>query len=109
MTRSLAEVEAGLFGQPHLIEGFRRCLRLFQSRGDAAVAVSGSLAEGNVDRYSDLDFDLICPQREGVAEARSWTLAAMAGVGPRVEQAAVGLIPGFPYSAPYEDVKLRKP
>src|SRR5206468_767721 len=38
-----------------------------------------------------------------------YELSPMAGIGPRVEQAAVGLIPGFPYSAPYEDVKLRKP
>src|SRR5947209_4484362 len=38
-----------------------------------------------------------------------YELSPIAGVGPRVEQAAVGLIPGYPYSAPYEDVKLKKP
>src|SRR5207247_931454 len=35
-------------------------------------------------------------------------LGPMAGVGPRVDQAGVGLISGYPYSAPYEDVKLKK-
>ena len=38
-----------------------------------------------------------------------YELSPMAGIGPRVEQPGVGLIPGFPYSAPYEDLKLRKP
>jgi hypothetical protein len=33
----------------------------------------------------------------------------MTGVDPRVEQAGVGLIPGFPYSTPCEDVTLKKP
>src|SRR3989475_7833787 len=46
---------------------------------------------------------------ERVIHVPIYELSPMAGVGPRVEQAAVGLIPGFPYSAPYEDVKLRKP
>jgi peptide/nickel transport system substrate-binding protein len=38
-----------------------------------------------------------------------YELSPMAGVGPRVKQSGVGLSPGFPYSAPYEDVKLKKP
>src|SRR3989441_9962146 len=38
-----------------------------------------------------------------------YELSPMAGIGPRIEQAAVGLILGFPYSAPYEDVTLKKP
>ena len=29
------------------------------------------------------------------------------GVGPRVEESGLGLIPGHAYSAPYEDLKLR--
>jgi hypothetical protein len=33
----------------------------------------------------------------------------MVGVGSRVDQAGVGLIAGYPYSAPYEDVSLKKP
>jgi peptide/nickel transport system substrate-binding protein len=37
-----------------------------------------------------------------------YELSPLAGVGPRVEQSGVGLIPGFPYVAPFEDVKLKK-
>jgi len=33
----------------------------------------------------------------------------MAGISARVAQAGVGLIPGYPYSAPYEDLQLKKP
>jgi len=43
------------------------------------------------------------------ARTAIYELSPMAGVGPRIEQAAVGLIPGFPCSAPCEDVKLREP
>jgi len=33
--------------------------------------------------------------------------AALTGVGPRVEEAGLGLIAGYSFSAPYEDVKLK--
>ena len=46
---------------------------------------------------------------ERVMHVPVYELSPMAGIGPRVEQAGVGLVPGFPYSAPYEDVKLKKP
>jgi peptide/nickel transport system substrate-binding protein len=37
-----------------------------------------------------------------------WQLAAMSGVGPRVEEAGIGLVAGYAFfSAPYEDVKLK--
>ena len=36
-----------------------------------------------------------------------WNLAAMGGFGPRVEESGLGLITGYPFSGPYEDVKLR--
>jgi peptide/nickel transport system substrate-binding protein len=36
-----------------------------------------------------------------------WQLAFLNGVGPRVEQSGLGLIPGHAYSAPYEDVTLK--
>ena len=38
-----------------------------------------------------------------------YELSPMAGISARVEQAGVGLIPGYPYSGPYEDLKLKKP
>jgi len=37
-----------------------------------------------------------------------YDLAFIWGVGPRVEESGAGLIPGYAYSAPMEDVKVRK-
>src|SRR5439155_23917924 len=34
-------------------------------------------------------------------------LTAMGGYGPRVEESGLGLITGFPFSGPYEDLKLK--
>jgi peptide/nickel transport system substrate-binding protein len=42
-----------------------------------------------------------------VMVAPLWEAAFLAGVGPRVEEAGLGLIAGYPFSAPYEDVKLK--
>ena len=36
-----------------------------------------------------------------------WQLAVLSGFGPRVEESGLGLITGFPFSAPYEDLKLK--
>jgi peptide/nickel transport system substrate-binding protein len=36
-----------------------------------------------------------------------WELAFINGVGPRVQESGLGLIPGHAYSAPYEDLKLK--
>ena len=37
-----------------------------------------------------------------------WQLAAMSGVGPRVEESGIGLVAGYAFfSSPYEDVKLK--
>jgi peptide/nickel transport system substrate-binding protein len=43
-----------------------------------------------------------------VMHAPLYQLAFLCGVGPRVEEAGIGLIPGFAYSAPYEDVRLKR-
>ena len=37
-----------------------------------------------------------------------YELAFIWGVGPRVQEPCAGLIVGFPYSAPLEDVTLKK-
>jgi peptide/nickel transport system substrate-binding protein len=37
-----------------------------------------------------------------------WQLAFLNGVGPRVGESGLGLIPGHAYSAPYEDVTLKE-
>ena len=36
-----------------------------------------------------------------------WQLAFISGVGPRVEQSGFGLIKGFVYAAPYEEITLK--
>ena len=43
-----------------------------------------------------------------VMDAPLWELGFLNGVGPRVEESGLGLIALFPYSSPYEDLKLRK-
>ena len=36
-----------------------------------------------------------------------WLNAGLNGVGPRVEESGIGVISGYAFSAPYEDVKLK--
>ena len=36
-----------------------------------------------------------------------WQLAFINGVGPRVAESGFGRIPGFPYTAPYEELALK--
>jgi len=43
-----------------------------------------------------------------VVFAPIWENGFIRGVGPRVEEPALALIPYFPYSAPYEDVRLKQ-
>jgi peptide/nickel transport system substrate-binding protein len=44
---------------------------------------------------------------ERVVYAPIWELAFLNGVGPRVGESGLGLIPGHAYSGPYEDVTLK--
>ncbi len=43
-----------------------------------------------------------------VVFAPIWDNAFVRGVGPRVEEPALSLIPAYPYSAPYEEVRLKR-
>ena len=45
---------------------------------------------------------------EKVVYAPIWELAFLNGIGSRVAESGLGLIPGHAYSAPYEDVQIRK-
>jgi peptide/nickel transport system substrate-binding protein len=45
---------------------------------------------------------------ERVMFAPLWELGFLNASGPRVEESGLGLIAYHPYSAPYEDLKLRK-
>jgi peptide/nickel transport system substrate-binding protein len=44
---------------------------------------------------------------ERVIAAPIWQLAALSGVGPRVGESTFGLIPGYPWTSPYEDITLK--
>ena len=44
---------------------------------------------------------------EKVMFAPIWLIAGLSGRGPRVEESGIGVIAGYAFSAPYEDVKLK--
>ena len=44
---------------------------------------------------------------ERVIAAPIWQLAGLAGVGPRVGESTLGLIGGYPWTSPYEDITLK--
>ncbi len=45
---------------------------------------------------------------EHVLNVPIYELAFIWAVGPRVEVSGANAIPGFPYSAPFEDLKVKK-
>ena len=91
------------------------------TRLDAFVAAAGIYTYGT---YPDIE-GLVQEQASGVGGKREtilqkiqqlmhdkamvapiWELAFLNGVGPRVAESGLGLIPGHAYSAPYEDLRL---
>ena len=93
------------------------------TRIEAFVAGGGAYAYGS---YADIDglfreqaSELDVKRREAmlhriqqlvhekVMTAPIWLNAGMNGVGRRVEESGIGLTPGYIFSAPYEDVKLK--
>jgi peptide/nickel transport system substrate-binding protein len=106
----------------NLIQGASGAFGNAATRIDAYVATGGAYVYGS---YPDID-GLVSEQaaerdrgkREAILHkiqqmvheralyAPVWQLAFLNGVGPRVAESGLGLIPGHAYSAPYEDVKL---
>jgi len=93
------------------------------TRIEAHVVKDGVFAYGS---YPDIDelyrkqaVELDRPKREAMLHsiqqmmveramfAPIWQLAFINGVGPRVGESGFGLIAGFPYTAPYEDLTLK--
>jgi peptide/nickel transport system substrate-binding protein len=93
------------------------------TRLEAYVVKGGTYAYGN---YPDIDALFqqqaveLDPKRRGVIlekiqqlvtertiYAPIWQLAFINGVGPRVGESGFGLIPGYAYTAPYEDITLK--
>ncbi|MFL5281629.1 MAG: ABC transporter substrate-binding protein [Rhodopila sp.] len=97
--------------------------------GNAATRLESLVVKGGQFVYgSYLDIDELFPQQaveinhakreailhrmqqlvhEKIIYAPIWELAFLNGAGPRVRESSFGLIPGFPYTAPYEDLTLK--
>jgi peptide/nickel transport system substrate-binding protein len=97
--------------------------------GDAATRLASFVVKGGAYVYgSYADIDELFPKQadeldhakrsaildrmqqlvhEKAMFAPIWRLAFINGVGPRVAQSAFGLIPGFPYTAPFEDMAIK--
>ena len=108
----------------NLIQGASGAFGNAATRLEAFVARGGTYAYGN---YPDIDGlfqeqagDVDVKRREATLHriqqlvhekaiyAPIWQLAFLNGVGPRIEHSGLGVSPGFAYSGPYEDVKLKK-
>jgi peptide/nickel transport system substrate-binding protein len=93
------------------------------TRIEAFVASGGTYVYGS---YADIDglfreqaTELDVKRRGAVLEriqqlihdkamvAPIWLNAGLSGVGPRVEEAGIGLIAGYAFCAPYEDLRLK--
>ena len=93
------------------------------SRLESLVVQGGPFTYGN---YPDIDalfplqaVELDRSKREAILHkmqqmvhertifAPIWQLAFINGVGPRVAESSFGRIPGFPYTAPYEELSLK--
>ena len=107
----------------NLIQGGTGALGNAATRIEAFVASGGAYVYGS---YPDIDrlvgeqaAELDPKRRAAILEriqqlmheraifAPIWEIGDLHGVGPRVEDPAIGYVPGYPFSAPYEDVKLK--
>ena len=97
--------------------------------GNAATRLEMLVVKGGQFVYGSYpDIDALFPQQAGEMDrgkreallykmqqmmvertifAPIWQLAFINGVGPQVAESALGLIPGFPYTAPYDDLALK--
>jgi peptide/nickel transport system substrate-binding protein len=97
--------------------------------GNAATRLEAFVVKGGAYAYGSYpDIDELFPQQsveldykkreailhkmqqlvyEKVIAAPIWQLAALAGVGPRVGEATIGSMGGYPWLSPYEDVTLK--
>ncbi|HYE90584.1 MAG TPA: ABC transporter substrate-binding protein, partial [Terriglobales bacterium] len=108
----------------NLIQGASGAFGNAATRLEAFVVAGGSYVYG---AYPDIDglfreqaSELDRKKREEILHrlqqllhekavyAPIWELAFLNGVGPRVAESGLGLIPGHAYSAPYEDVRIKK-
>jgi peptide/nickel transport system substrate-binding protein len=107
----------------NIVQGASGAFGNCATRAEAFVVAGGTYAYGN---YPDIDalfaeqaIEMDTAKRTAILHrlqqlvhdktifAPIWQLAFISGVGPRVEQSGFGLIRGFPYTAPYEDLTLK--
>jgi peptide/nickel transport system substrate-binding protein len=99
--------------------------------GNAATRIEAFIAKGGAYVYGSYpDIDALFAQQaaeldharreatlhkiqqltyERAIYAHLWQLGFLHGVGPRVKESGLGLIPSYAYSAPYEDLTLARP
>jgi len=106
-----------------LIQGGSAAFGNAATRIEAFVAAGGTYVSGS---YGDIDglfreqaTELDPKRREAMLHriqqliddkamvAPIWLNAGLNGVGPRVEESGIGVIAGYAFSAPYEDIKLK--
>ena len=106
-----------------LVQGASAAFGNAATRLEAFVVKGGAYTYGS---YSDIDelfrqqaVELDHQRRQAVLGrmqqlvhertiyASIWQLGAMFGVGPRVGQSTFGLIAGYPWTSPYEDITLK--
>src|SRR5207247_6657274 len=107
----------------NLVQGGSGAFGNAATRIEAFVAAGGTYVYGS---YPDIDglfreqaTELDPKRREAILHrvqqlihdkvmvAPIWLNAGLNGVGPRVEESGIGVIAGYAFSAPYEDVKLK--
>jgi peptide/nickel transport system substrate-binding protein len=126
----LRPIERAAFFNGFAEKKFKNIVHLFAGAfGNTATRLEGAVVSGGTwvyGGYPDLDglfreqaAELDRTKREVLLHrmqqliydramfAPIWEIAFLSGVGPRVEESGLGLILGWAFSAPYEDVKLR--
>ena len=84
-------------GGPYAYGGYPDIDGLFQEQ---AAELDRKRREATLHKIQQLVYDK-------AMYAPIWELAFLNGVGPRVQESGLGLISGYAYSAPYEDLTLK--
>jgi len=126
----LRPIERAAFNQGYadkkyrdLVQGGSGAFGNAATRMESFIAKGGTYVYGN---YPELDAlfaqqvdETDRPKREAILHkmqqiiheqtiyAPIWQLGFLNGQGPRIGESAIGLMPGHPYSAPYEEVRLK--
>ncbi len=126
----LRPLERAAFLKGHAEKTFKNIVQAGPGAfGNAATRLESLVVKGGVfayGSYPDMDalywqqaVELNRAKREAILHrmqelvyertiyAPIWQLAFLNGVGPRVAESGFGRIPGFPYTAPYEDITLK--